>query len=67
MAKKFFGDNGVEYADLDVSTNEEKRDEMVQKSGQMGVPVIAISDQDGSNEDLVVGFDEAKLKELLSL
>lgn len=64
LAKQFFEDNGVDYTNFDVSTDEEKRNEMVQKSGQMGVPVISVSD-DGENEQLVVGFDEPRLKELL--
>lgn len=67
MAKQFFADNNVEYTNFDVSTDEEKRNEMVQKSGQMGVPVIIFSDEDGSNEDLVVGFDEPKIKEILGM
>lgn len=60
-AKKFFADNGVEYTEHDVSTDEAKRNEMVEKSNQMGVPVILVDDE------LVVGFDEGKLKELLGL
>ena len=60
-AKEFFTQNNVEYVDVDVSQNEEKRNEMVEKSGQMGVPVIEI---DGN---IVVGFDEPKLKEVLGL
>jgi glutaredoxin 3 len=61
MAKEFFHDKGVEYTEFDVSTDESKRSEMVEKSGQMGVPVIMIE------EDVVVGFDEPKLRELLSI
>lgn len=61
MTKEFFAENKVEYIDNDVSQDEAKRNEMVEKSGQMGVPVIDI---DG---EIIVGFDEAKLKELLEL
>lgn len=61
MAKEYFKENNVEYKENDVSVEEEKRNEMVEKSGQMGVPVIDI---DG---EIVVGFDEPKLKELLGL
>lgn len=61
MAKDFFTENNVAYRDYDVANDLEKRKEMVQKSGQMGVPVIFVGDQ------MVVGFDEPRLRELLSL
>ena len=58
-AKSFFTDNNVEYTDINVAEDAEKRKEMVEMTGQMGVPVIKIGD------DVVVGFDEGKVKELL--
>ena len=61
MSKEFFTENKVEYIENDVSQDEAKRNEMVEKSGQMGVPVIDIEGE------IVVGFDEAKLRELLEL
>lgn len=61
MAKEFLKDNNVEYTDFDVAEDAEKRQEMVEKSGQMGVPVIAVGD------DIMVGFNEDKLKESLGL
>jgi glutaredoxin 3 len=61
MTKEFFKKNNVEYTEHDVTTDEKAREEMVQKSGQMGVPVIDI---DGKT---VVGFDEAGLKKLLDI
>ncbi len=60
MAKEFFDENKVAYTDHNVATDLEKRREMIEKSGQMGVPVIVIGDQ------LTVGFDQDRLKELLS-
>lgn len=60
-AKEFFDANKIKYTDHDVATDIEKRKEMVEKSGQMGVPVILIDDQ------IMVGFDEAKLKESLGV
>jgi glutaredoxin-like YruB-family protein len=60
-AKDFFTENGVAFTDYNVGTDLEKRKEMIEKSGQMGVPVITIGDQ------FVVGFDEPKLRELLSI
>ena len=61
MAKEFFKENGIEYQEYDVSTDSEKRKEMIEKSGQMGVPVIFVDDE------MIVGFDKAKLTELLGL
>lgn len=60
-AKAFFDENSVAYTDVNVATDLEKRKEMVDMTGQMGVPVIRIGD------DVIVGFDEGKLKELLKL
>ncbi|MCI0565844.1 glutaredoxin family protein [bacterium] len=59
MTKEFFKEKNIQYTEYDVSTDETKRNEMIQKSGQMGVPVILIG------EDLVIGFDKPKLSELL--
>lgn len=60
-AKDFFKENNVEYTEHDVAADAEKRTEMVEMTGQMGVPVIRIGD------DVIIGFDEPKLRELLSL
>ena len=60
QAKAFLDERGVAYNDIDVSIDQEKAKEMIEKSGQMGVPVIDI---DGT---IVVGFDKNKLQELLS-
>lgn len=60
-AKEFFSENDISFNDVDVATDAEKRQEMVDMTGQMGVPVIKIGD------DVVVGFDEAKVKELLEM
>jgi glutaredoxin-like YruB-family protein len=61
MTKKFLEDNGIKYQDLNVAQDKAARDEMINKSGQMGVPVIDI---DG---ELILGFDQAQLKEKLGL
>ena len=61
MAKDFFKANKVAYTEYDVASNLEKRKEMVEKSGQMGVPVITIDDQ------LIVGFDKPEIAKMLGL
>jgi len=61
MVKDYLSDNNVEYEEKDVSVDEKARDEMTEKSGQMGVPVI---DVDG---EMVMGFDKEKLAKLLDL
>ncbi len=60
-AKEFFTANNVAYTEYDVAADAEKRQAMIDMTGQMGVPVIQIGD------DVVIGFDEGKLKELLKL
>ena len=59
--KSFLTGNGIKYEEVDVGADKAARDEMVKKSGQMGVPVTEI---DG---DLIVGFQEAVLKEKLGI
>lgn len=61
MTKEFFKENNVEYTEHDVAADVERRKEMIEKSGQMGVPVITIG------EDVIVGYDEDELRRLLSL
>lgn len=60
-AKKFFADHNVQYEEKDVLTDIPARQEMVDKSGQLGVPVIDIDGQ------IVVGFNKQKLAELLHI
>lgn len=60
-AKDFFAANDVKYTEYDVSADADKRQEMIEMTSQMGVPVIRIGD------DVVIGFDEGKLKELLGM
>ena len=60
-AKDFFTEHKVEFTDHNVASDLPRRQEMIQKSGQMGVPVIYIDDE------LIVGFDEDRIKELLKI
>jgi len=59
--KDFLKKHNVEFEEMDVSENKKALDEMIEKSGQMGVPVIEI---DG---EIVVGFDKEKISELLKI
>ncbi|OGI96121.1 NrdH-redoxin [Candidatus Nomurabacteria bacterium RIFCSPLOWO2_02_FULL_42_17] len=61
LAKDFFKEKGVAYQEFDVVSDLAKRHEMIEKSGQMGVPVITIGD------DLIVGFDRQQISKLLGL
>jgi len=61
QAKEFFTENNVAYTEHDVAADQEKAQEMVARSGQMGVPVIFIG------EEMVIGFDEARIRTLLGL
>lgn len=60
-AKQFLKDNAVAFEDIDVSMNQNAAQEMIKKSGQMGVPVIEIEG------DIIVGFDKEKIKKTLDL
>lgn len=59
--KQFLEEHGIEYTEYDVAEDPAKAEEMIQKTGQMGVPV---TDIDG---EIVIGFDQARLQELLGL
>ena len=61
MVKDYLTDKGVAYTEYDVAADAEKRSEMMEKTGQMGVPVVDI------NGEIVIGFNEAKIAELLNL
>ncbi len=65
MAKNYFDEKNVPYEDYNVAEDRTKAEEMVQKSGQMGVPFIVI-EKDGK-EEYVLGFDQPKLAELLEI
>ena len=60
-AKEFLNQNKVQFEDIDVSSNKEAAEEMVNKSGQMGVPVIDIDGQ------IIVGADIPAIKKALNL
>ena len=61
MAKEFFKKNNIQYQEYNVAEDEKAREEMVEKSHQLGVPVI---DVDG---EVFVGFNRPELERVLGL
>lgn len=61
MAKDFFTEKGVAYEEFNVASDMDKRAEMIDITGQMGVPVIRIED------DVIIGFNKPKIAELLGI
>jgi glutaredoxin-like YruB-family protein len=59
MAKEFLKKSKIDFQEVDVSNNQEAAMEMIEKSGQSGVPVIEI---DGK---IIVGFDLPEIKKAL--
>ena len=59
--KEFLKEHNIEFEEIDVSRNQEAAKEMIEKTGQMGVPVVEI------NGEVVVGFDREKIKNLLNI
>lgn len=61
MAKDYFHENNIAFTEFNVAEDMDKRKEMIEKSGQMGVPVIII------DNNLTVGFNKPKIMELLGI
>lgn len=66
LAKEFFKENNVEYTEYNVAEDTDKRKEMVDVTGQMGVPVIMVMEE-GKDPETVIGFNEDKLRSILDL
>ena len=60
-AMEFFKEHSIAFEEFNVFTDLKAREEMIQKSGQMGVPVIDVKGQ------IVIGFDRGRLMELLEI
>lgn len=58
-AKEYFSENNIPFESFDVSQDQVRAEEMIKKSGQMGVPVI---DVEGT---IIVGFDKDRIREAL--
>lgn len=61
MAKDYFKEHNVAYEEKDVTMDMDAQEEMIEKSGQMGVPVITI------DNEMIIGFDQRKIAELLGI
>lgn len=59
--KQFLKEHNIEFEEVDVSKDKVAQEEMIKKSGQMGVPVVEI---DG---EIIVGFNKNKISELLKI
>jgi len=59
-AKEYFKSKGIVYKDLDVSANAAYADEMIKRTGQMGVPVIIVKNQ------TIIGFDKNRIEKILN-
>lgn len=59
--KQFLADNKITFENYDVSVDHDKANEMIKKTGQMGVPVLDIDGQ------VIVGFDKEKIKQALGI
>ncbi|MBU6231740.1 MAG: NrdH-redoxin [Patescibacteria group bacterium] len=61
MAKSFFKSNNIGFTEYNVASDLGRRKEMIEKTGQMGVPVI------DTGSEVIVGFDEPKLRSALGV
>ena len=59
--KEFFKKNGVDYKEINVEEDEAAAEEMIEKSGQMGVPVIEV------NGEIIIGFNRNAIEKALKL
>ena len=66
VAKDFLKEKGIAYTDFDVAHDLEKREEMINRSGQMSVPVIFVEDPSGQSE-MIIGFDQERLMHALGI
>ena len=61
MVKQFLKEHKVEYEEIDVTKEKKFVDELLKKSGQLGVPVIDVGGQ------IIVGFERQALKQALKI
>ncbi len=61
VLKKYLEGKDINYEEIDVSENEEEQKKMIEKTGQMGVPVVEIDDE------VIIGFDKEKIEKALNI
>jgi len=61
MVKQYLKQKGIDFQEFNVGENQEKAREMIEKSGQQGVPVLDI------NGEIIIGFDKPKIDKALGL
>lgn len=61
LAKNYFQQQGIQYNEVDVASDQKAAEEMIEKSGQLGVPVLDIGGK------IIVGFDQPAIREALDL
>ena len=61
LAKQYFNEKKVRYTEIDVARDQRAAQDMLRRTGQMGVPVIMI------NNRPIVGFDKPKINQLLGI
>jgi glutaredoxin len=66
VAKDFFNDHGVTFTDYNVAEDMDKRAEAIDMTGQMGVPVIKITDEH-ADPVVILGFNEGLLRDQLGI
>ena len=59
QAKEYMDEHEIDYKEYDVSSDDKRRKEMVEESGQMGVPVLMLG------EEMMIGFDEGRFEEMV--
>ena len=65
MVKDYLKSKKINFTEIDVSKDQKQAETMVEKSGQMGVPVMII--EKNNKEDIILGFDKDKINKLLNI
>ncbi len=59
--KEYLKEHNIDFEEVDVSQNEEARDDIIKRAGQVGTPIVEVDGQ------IVVGFDKEKINQLLKI
>ena len=61
QTREFLHENNIKFQEIDVAEDQNALNEMIEKSGQMAVPLIVI------NGEIITGFDKSKLQKALKI